>query len=121
MKVFILEDSRHRIKKFEENLKEHDIIIKTNTFDATKYIMENYFDYDVMMLDHDLGHRIFCSKYNKNTGHTFIKAIKNRIYASKKLKVIIIHSWNPFGAYRMYKELKDCNKIIIWKPCRWPI
>jgi hypothetical protein len=120
MKIFILEDSKHRIKKFKENMPTHILVIYEHAFAGFEHIITHPFDYDVMMLDHDLGHKIFCGRGNSNTGHWFVKAALKRIQESKKLKVIIIHSWNPFGAHRMMKELKNSNKIVIWKPCRWP-
>jgi hypothetical protein len=121
MKIFILEDSKHRIRKIWERLyRTNDLVIHQTSFGALQYIVSHDFDYDVMLLDHDLGHRIFCGKNNKNTGYHFLKGALRYIRSSRKLKIIIIHSWNPIGAMRMKKLLKSTGKLVIWRPCRWP-
>lgn len=119
MKIFILEDSNFRIKKFKKLYKEHDLVIKTNAKEACEYIYLSA-DFDLMFLDHDLGRRFFCGKNNPNTGYAFIKKMIKRIKDEGKTEIIVLHTWNPFGAYRMKKILKAHNMSHIWEPCKWP-
>ena len=104
MKIFILEDSEHRIKKFRKKYKDCQLTIFNNAFEAYEHLCNNVFDYDIMLLDHDLDHKIFCSKRYYNTGLKFLHKSYRIIKQAECLKGIIIHSWNPLGVYRM-KEI----------------
>jgi len=121
MNIFILEDSEHRIKKFKKKYKDCELTIFNNAFEAYEHLCNNEFDYDIMLLDHDLDHKIFCSKRYYNTGLKFLHKSYRIIKQAECLKGIIIHSWNPIGAYRMKDALRKSGKKVVWKPCRWPI
>jgi hypothetical protein len=62
--------------------------------------------YDLILLDHDLGNRAFVPFSDPNTGSNFVNYIKD--YKHKKVH-IVIHSHNPSGVDNMYKMLIKYN------------
>ncbi len=119
MKIFILEDSKFRSKRFRKQFKDDHIVICSSVFNAMLHLETNELDYDAMHLDHDLDGKILCSRKTWCTGLNFVTIAYDKIRAMKNLKLIVIHSWNPLGAYRMKKVLKSTGKKDIWRPCRW--
>lgn len=120
MRILILEDSRRRIKKIRKQFLMHRLTFFEDACEAIDHIRSNSLDYDAFFLDHDLGNKIFCSRRNRNTGLFFVKSVLEEIKSSRTLALIVIHSWNPIGAMRMKKVLKDCGKTVRWVPYRYP-
>lgn len=118
-KVFILEDSNRRIAYLKLKHSLDKCTVETNAYDANQLFLSRDRDtFDILLLDHDLGHRIFCSKKNSNTGYSFVKTSINSIQFDNP--EVIIHSWNFFGAMKMKFFLKRHGIESRWKPCRLP-
>lgn len=116
-RIFILENSNNRIKVFRKRLSQHMYCIHRDASSAIERFQTDV-AFDVLFLDYDLVHPVAFSK--KNTGLFFIEQTKKLIKESRRLKTIIIHSWNPLGAWKMKKALKNSGKIVIWNPFPWP-
>lgn len=121
MNILLLEDNVKRIRKISDRefYKGNSVMYvrQPHTFAS---LMER-FDFDKIILDHDLDNRIFVGKKDYWTGLSAIELSKERLIENKDLE-IVIHSWNPFGSYRMYKKLKELGmNNIKYRPCRWPI
>jgi hypothetical protein len=118
MKILLLEDSKRRIRKIKEQEE-----AKGNTVDVVynplQMMIQTFWnDYDKLILDHDLQGRIFMSSRNVYSGLTALMWSYEFINA----KEILIHSWNPWGAFNMWRFLKKLGfKNIKYRPCRWPI
>jgi hypothetical protein len=107
MKIFILEDSESRIRLFKIKLKNH-----TNTFAKTvkeaRKILMNDKNWDIMLLDHDLGEKENVPSEEEETGYQVAVFIRKNDIKSKQ---IIIHSFNPVGAERMQQILPGSIRI----------
>lgn len=66
-------------------------------------------DYDCIMLDYNLSRiwNIFSSK----TSLDLAKSIANDDL--RNLKLVVIHSWNPFGRKKLYNLINSCGVDII--------
>lgn len=117
MRILILENSRRRIRKFKENLVEHDVTFCTNALQGLETLRTR--DFDVLMLDHDLAGAIFHSKTRYYSGGYFVKEALQVIRNSDTIKVIFLHSWNWFGARRMEKMLEVTGKLVVRRRCKW--
>ena len=98
-RVFLLEDSDHRIKWFRERLP--NIVVATNVEDAIKILSEAVFDF--VFLDHDLQ-LVDYQSYKESrtgTGRDVAKFLSGTGFVGKN---VFIHSWNSMGAAAM----KDC-------------
>jgi len=96
MRIFILEDDHMRIHWFTEKFKMHKLTIATNAADAIKILSSHEFSF--IMLDHDLGGKVFVDSEDENTGYQVAKAL---ITTANAKKPVIIHSWNVPAAKRM--------------------
>ena len=79
-----------------------------------EYELENVllnYKFNTIWLDYDLT-RIF-KPFHRQTSLNVIKTYK-RALQNAGCKLIVIHSWNPFGRKRLYNELRDLGiKIVI--------
>lgn len=116
MKIFILDDlidrqerlSKLAVGKFGTAIN----LYLADSFDSAIKIFEDEQNFDLMLLDHDLGQEIFVSSSNPNTGYQVAKYITEHNIQSKK---IIIHSLNFAGAHNMLAVLSNYNVRYI--PC----
>ncbi len=113
MRILILEDSIHRIKKFSRKFIGHELFIRDNVKDAIKTFREEKGNFDFIFLDHVLDNRIMVNTEEENTGCQFAKFLANKNIPDAH---IIIHSLNPVGASKMFyilehKNIKQIDKI----------
>ena len=103
MKILILEDSSKRIAWFSEEFKEYDLVIANNSSMAIDILKT--MNFDLAMLDHDLGQKIF-AKSDKNSGFAVAEEIPKN---PESVKNVIVHSYNPEGSIRMMKVFEKCG------------
>lgn len=112
MKILILEDNLQRIEKFKALYKNQELYIFNDVFPAYDACLHHTFK--IMLLDHDLGGRIWVDSDEDNTGYQFIKRlIKNQL---QKTSLYYIHSMNPIGSNKMLNLLLDNGYDGIWHP-----
>lgn len=112
MKILILEDDIIRIKKFNELFKYQEVYMCQDIY-AAKDVCKT-FKIDLMLLDHDLGNKIWVDSKEENTGYQFVKwLVDNNL---QKQSLIYIHSMNFVGANRMLDYLKSNEYDGIWIP-----
>ena len=104
MKILIVEDSSERINWFSEEFKEHDLMIVNNAIMGIQAVEMQFFP--LIMLDHDLGQKAYCPSDEKS-GYAVAVAIAEGELNLKS--AVIVHSWNPQGAKRMYDVLKKAR------------
>jgi hypothetical protein len=101
-KIFILEDDHNRIDWFNYYLSDFDLIICETYQDA---IEKYHGDFDLLMLDHDLGGEIFVDSFEReDTGAGFCRWLVSHY---PKDVPVIIHSHNIIGAEIMEETLRD--------------
>lgn len=106
MKIFILEDNDVRISLLKSKLISADLTICKEADEAIK-ILEQSVDYDLFLLDHDLGGRIFVSTKDSNTGTRVAEFLQDKNVSER----VIIHSMNHWGAKNMMNLLPGSQHI----------
>jgi len=120
MRIFILEDDPARKIAFEQALGvfekgfPHEVTICSFLGGVGGAYINFEGEYDLIMLDHDLGGAQMVSPDEEETGTAFVKWLveNNKLKNGPK---VIIHSWNPDGARRML-ELLPLNCMAFWEP-----
>ena len=108
MKVFILDDVEERIIVLSDLLRIMDpIIITASTRDEAIEVLSND-SFDVIFLDHDLGHDVYVDSNDYNTGWWVAKYIADN---DIKCDQIIIHTLNYSGAQNMLGVLPEAVHI----------
>ncbi len=92
MNIFILEDDPLRIKTFQRALIDHNVDHADNVQDGQKLLTEN--EYDLILLDHDLGGGQMVHSSDENTGYQLAKFIRDDNISAR----VITHTYNPAGA-----------------------
>jgi hypothetical protein len=114
MKIFILEDDPRRIRVFLEalypELNDTDILQVATDVESAKWLWTP--PYDLMFLDHDLGGRQMVESSDPNTGYQFLR----RVIPDLTREQIIVHSWNPTGAWAMVNLVQGVNQVAV---ARW--
>jgi CheY-like chemotaxis protein len=111
MNIFVLEDNSERIDVFNKQLTE--IFPTASIFfsidaKSAKNVLKRFGGFDIMLLDHDLGSKIFVNSQEENTGYQVAKFIvKEKI----DYKVAICHSMNPVGSENISAVLPGCKKV----------
>lgn len=100
MKIFILEDDPFRIVQFEQATIGAEVTICTDVDRAQKMWTG---DYDLILLDHDLGGDQMVDSSVQNTGAGFARWMPE----SAKHIPVLIHSYNPFGVINIRNILTD--------------
>lgn len=70
-------------------------------------ILSQDLNWDLILLDHDLGNKIFVDINKENTGSTVAKFLSDKEIKGE----VIIHSMNPIGAMNMQKYLPQAKWI----------
>lgn len=104
LKILILEDNPERIKKFRRMfLPADELFIHTDVESAISQLKSES-DFNLLLLDHDLGGEIFVDSSLENTGSGFCRRFCAMENYSRNLD-IIVHSMNPAGARNMVSIL----------------
>jgi DNA-binding NarL/FixJ family response regulator len=113
MRILILEDNSIRQEKFKELFKNQELYI-FDSFNQELCDSVRKIDYQIMVLDHDLGGKIWVDSREENTGYSFVVwLVGNQI---QKNSLIYTCSMNPIGANKMLNHLLDNGYDGIWHP-----
>lgn len=111
MRILVLDDSVERHKTFRQNLIGHEKVIHVHTHDEAERAIQEH-EFDLMFLDHDLNFEAFKSvKVDENgvewelTGADVAKLVA-ALPKEKHPKRVIIHSYNPSGAFNILMILQ---------------
>jgi len=117
MKLFILDDSLERLKRFRKECHPSWTVITAMTYlEGVERIRGE--EFDIMFLDHDLNQKEEGSKdvNRENCGSNFAKwLVKNYDHDCP----IIIHTLNHAGANNMMKILKEKFSRVFYRPFAW--
>ena len=115
MRVFVLEDSVSRIVCFKEIFWDYprtQLEIVDNVISAKELFKGNY---DLILLDHDLTDEHYEDKtITVGTGSEFAFWLAET--QTPEQGPVLIHSFNPDGAQRMFKTLEEACWTVIKFP-----
>lgn len=114
-KILFLDDDKERHNLFEAKVSKNGVKIHhVWSFDqAIKALTE--FQFDEVFLDHDLGDFSgplgYGGRPTEMTGTDVATwmSFEHNLPSSKRPKATTIHSWNPDGAKRMHRILRDAG------------
>jgi CheY-like chemotaxis protein len=115
MNILFLDDSEARHVAFKDFLRENYPHFKTDYVYSAKEAQEAFAgkQYDMAFLDHDLNDDHYNAPLNKcspGTGYDLAKWMKtNKIFPA----VVVIHSYNHFGAKNMMHCLSDDSDVYV--------
>lgn len=121
MKILILEDDMNRMKQFNERM---DELNSHTTFDCEMVHVETAKEcieqlesnkFDLILLDHDLGGKVFVNTNDINTGSEVARWM-NKNFSKIKNTAIVTHTFNPAGAQSIIALIPQCTHIPgIWE------
>ncbi len=110
--VLILDDNRRRHPTLQKVAAElcpgATTTVVLTTADEAKEELGKHSHWDLLLLDHDLGGRIFVAPSDPNTGSEVARFIREKTI---KFSRCILHSLNPYGVGVMRKELKGLGPV----------
>lgn len=117
MRILVLDDDEIRHEQFRDNLKEHSVVHVYTAEEAGAALGAEKFD--LAYLDHDLqdfqnnpsGYGVI-----EQTGFDVARFIARYLAPQKRPDKVIVHSWNPGGAIRMVKELRENGLVAVYEP-----
>ena len=110
-RVLLLEDDQERIDWFVGEFEKYNFTYDwTDSAETAKKLVHDN-KYHMIFLDHDLGGKQMVPSKDPNTGYQVAKDIPKTVNRDSR---IIIHSWNPVGAQKMFEVLKKtkCPKVV---------
>jgi CheY-like chemotaxis protein len=111
MKIFVVEDNKERNGVFWNTLPkifaDCHLVIAEDAKEA-KEILSKDKQWDIILLDHDLGGRVFVDSNDDNTGYQVAKFIvENKI----SYQLAIAHTMNRVGSDNIISVLPDCKRV----------
>jgi len=109
MNILFLDDSEERQKIFRSEFPH----AHRCTIAADAIFNLGFGEWDLVLLDHDLGKEIYADSNGENTGAEVTRWIlKNK----PTIKRVVVHSFNPSGAEVMLKNLIEAGYNPIYAP-----
>ena len=106
--IFILEDDQARIDIYEKIYNDCRLTIVRKADEAISILKSSSpTEFDLITLDHDLGNEVYCPS-DDNSGYWVAKYISEHRHFDCP---IVIHSWNPAGAFNMANKLPKAVRI----------
>ena len=111
-RILVLEDDENRVKQFKNNfaLMEEPVnaVFVDNAPECILHIKEEKFQ--IIFLDHDLGHQIFVDQTEENTGSGVARWMSKNFDHPNMETPIIIHSLNYGAAQYMLDLIPNENR-----------
>lgn len=107
MRILFLDDDAERHAVATKRWADHDLFHAWNVCQFERLLLK-YGPFDLISLDHDLGdYAEEDGRYGERTGVDAVRFMCIELPAEQRPSVTIVHSWNPIGAERMVKLLRD--------------
>jgi hypothetical protein len=114
MRILVLDDMEVRHDGFDHRHPEHKIDHAYNVEEALFYLRTHV--YELVYLDHDLAPEHYIDAPSEEATGYDIAVYISKMFPAHRPSQIIIHSWNPVGAERMYKQLQGLGMFVSRKP-----
>lgn len=119
-RVLVLEDDPQRHDQFKDRFIENGNISYTIVETAEECIcLLSSNEYELVMLDHDLGGEVFVASSNKNTGAEVARWIAENYDNISGEPTFIVHSLNPGGSELMEGVIKKVTDSVCRIPFVW--
>lgn len=118
--ALVLEDDENRIEEFKKRFNERSIIdvdFSDNYNDCISKLSIN--EYQLINMDHDLGHQVFVDSSEENTGAGVARWIlknKDKILGNP---TFVVHSLNPVGSENIENIIKEAGFPVYRVPFVW--
>ena len=107
MQIFFLDDMKDRTKRFKSFVPSAKCVeTAQEMIDLLKSTDEPV---DYLLLDHDLGNRIFVDSSDLNTGMEVVRWMERNRDSLPEIKSVIVHTHNPDGAQNMIHALREMD------------
>lgn len=109
-KIYILEDSPERMKKFNAEFRIGNDYFHSETARGMIDALEKCEDrIDILFLDHDLDGEVYVDSSNKNTGMEVVRwLVKNK----RDIGLVVVHTLNPSAGHEMVWRLGHDNYVF---------
>ena len=114
MRILVLDDMEVRHDKFSRKFKDDKIDHAYTVDEALHYL--NMRRYDLVCLDHDLAPEHYVDGASNEPSGFFVAVYISEMPVEHSPTQVIIHSWNPVGAERMYKQLQGLGMFVSQQP-----
>ena len=105
-KVLFMDDRSKRIHAAIEKYADADLTIVTNVIECLRFLSNE--DWDLVLLDHDLGGKEFVDPDDTTCGMQVIRYLEKTAWPPEKRKpIFLIHSSNVFAACAMQNRLQE--------------
>ena len=111
MRILFLDDDPERQRRVRTALVGTVLYAVETAADAIRVLSEH--EFDVVMLDHDLGGEIH-QPSDETSGYGVAAAIANG--DGKRPGMVVIHSFNGPGAVKMMVVLSEAKIPTVWAP-----
>jgi DNA-binding NarL/FixJ family response regulator len=113
MLVLFLDDSVRRAKAAAEQFAGDTFCLAGTADTAIEYLRLAEEPWDLVMLDHDLGGKVFQDSLETNTGMEVVRYIER---TQPEIKRIVVHSWNSPAAREMVSRLEQAGYEASYQP-----
>src|SRR4051812_37693623 len=113
LRILVLEDDATRIKEFKMILGAIGVPFTLFT-DMSEVPADCPESYDLLLLDHDLGQRVYVDSSDDNSGYAFLTSSYGRNAAKNAL--VIVHSLNEVGARKMIFVARELGAKVYRLP-----
>jgi CheY-like chemotaxis protein len=115
MRILIVEDDESRCAWFQEKFAGCDVDLTCTVGKAFEWLAE--FDYDVILLDHDLIEEHYFSDIEDDERTGYAVAAWLATHPDRQhTATIIVHSLNYVGAERMLEVLREAGRDAVHVP-----
>lgn len=108
MKILFLDDNEDRFRTFQSYYDETSVWTYWVTTAAEAIAALQIKDFDLIMLDHDLGLETFVNSNRVDCGYEVVRWIINN-KNSYRFPLIIVHSWNIVASNNMVSDLQKAK------------
>lgn len=117
MLVLFLDDSERRVQVatdfFERKVEGVVLCVAGNAHVAIEYLRLAEEPWDLVMLDHDLGGKVYQDSKEENCGMEVVRYIER---TRPEIKQIVVHSWNAPAGRRMQQRLQRAGYDTAYQP-----
>lgn len=109
IKILILDDDDERVAILHQNVQQHALVTRVLEREHFQTMITRT-DYDLVMLDHDLGGEYDNQRWNGSEAARFLAENKSVIGS----RVIVIHSMNPVGSANMARIIGQADGFEVF-------
>ncbi len=118
--ILVLDDDKFRHELFEKSLGKDNVVHHVYGYDQAIKALDKYSPFDIIYYDHDLGdHGPSPNGYSgtvERTGADVALYMVKVLPEDKRPKLVVVHSWNYYGANRIALICKEAGIPVRREP-----